>query len=130
VPYLVNGNSGKAPAAAPGDGGFVGWTLLRVDPADRDRPVRFETRPNVDSLSLTGPSSMVPGERAEVHASLRQGTREVPVSYPVSADWQVGRGVVAFDPASGVLTALRPGVARLSVLVNGVSQTLVVTVRG
>jgi len=130
VPYLVNGNSGKAPAAAPGDGGFVGWTLLRVDPADRVQPVRFETRPNVDALSLTGPSSMAPGERTSVRASVRQGTRDVPVSYPVSADWQVGRGVVAFDPASGVLTALRPGVARLSVLVNGVSQTLVVTVRG
>ncbi|MGW4059628.1 phosphodiester glycosidase family protein [Amycolatopsis sp. NPDC004747] len=130
VPYLVNGNSGKAPAAAPGDGGFVGWTLLRVDPADRAQPVRFETRPNVDSLSLTGPSSMVPGERASVRASVRQGTRDVPVTYPVSADWQVGRGVVAFDPASGVLTALRPGVARLSVQVNGVSQALVVTVRG
>ncbi|WP_370444721.1 phosphodiester glycosidase family protein [Amycolatopsis sp. CA-128772] len=130
VPYLVNGNAGKAPAAAPGDGGFVGWTLLRVDPADRAEPVRFETRPNVDSLTLTGPSSLAPGERAQVRASVRQGTRDVPVSYPVSADWQVGRGVVAFDPASGVLTALRPGVARLSVQVNGVSQTLVVTVRG
>ncbi|WP_410569491.1 phosphodiester glycosidase family protein [Amycolatopsis sp. cmx-4-61] len=132
VPYLVNGNSGKAPAAAPGDGGFVGWTLLRVDPADRAQPVRFETRPNVDSLTLTltGPSSLAPGDRAQVRATLRQGTRDVPVAYPVSADWTVGRGVVSFDPASGVLTAVRPGVARLSVLVNGVSQTLVVTVRG
>nr|WP_191307898.1 phosphodiester glycosidase family protein [Amycolatopsis bullii] len=130
VPYLVNGNSGKAPAAAPGDGGFVGWTLLRVDPADRAQPVRFETRPNVDALSLTGPSSLARGERAVVRASVRQGTREVPVAYPVSADWQVGRGVVSFDPASGVLTALRPGVARLSVQVNGVTAALVVTVRG
>ncbi|OXM63159.1 hypothetical protein CF165_32090 [Amycolatopsis vastitatis] len=130
VPYLVNGNSGKTPAAAPGDGGFVGWTLLRVDPADRALPVRFETRPNVDSLTLTGPSSMAPGDRAEVRASVRQGARDVPVSYPVSADWQVGRGVVAFDPPTGVLTALRPGVARLSVTVNGVTRTLVVTVRG
>ncbi len=130
VPYLVNGNSGKAPAAAPGDGGFVGWTLLRVDPADRAQPVRFETRPNVDSLSLTGPSELAPGARADVRATLRQGTRDVPVSYPVSADWQVGRGVVSFDPSTGVLTAVRPGVARLSVTVNGVTQTLGVTVRG
>jgi hypothetical protein len=130
VPYLVNGNSGKTPAAAPGDGGFVGWTLLRVDPADRAQPVRFETRPNVDELSLTGPSSMVPGDRAEVRASVRQGSRDVPVAYPVSADWTVGRGVVSFDPPTGVLTALRPGVARLSVTVNGVTRTLVVTVRG
>ncbi|MEV7094111.1 phosphodiester glycosidase family protein [Amycolatopsis sp. NPDC051045] len=143
VPYLVNGNSGKAPAAAPGDGGFVGWTLLRVDPADRAEPVRFETRPNVDSLSLTGPSSLAPGARADVRAMLRQGTRDVPVSYPVSADWTGAWGthiagawppapwdVASFDPASGVLTALRPGVARLSVTVNGVIRTLVVPVHG
>jgi len=38
--------------------------------------------------------------------------------------------VASFDPASGVLTALRPGVARLSVTVNGVTRTLVVTVGG
>ncbi|KDN22886.1 phosphodiester glycosidase family protein [Amycolatopsis rifamycinica] len=130
VPYLVNGNSGKAPAAAPGDGGFVGWTLLRVDPADRAQPVRFETRPNVDSLSLSGPSALTPGARAQVRASVRQGTRDVPVAYPVSADWTVTRGVVAFDPSTGVLAALRPGVARLSVTVNGVTRSLVVTVRG
>jgi len=144
VPYLVNGNSGKAPAAAPGDGGFVGWTLLRVDPADRAQPVRFETRPNVDALTLTGPAELSRGARADVRATLRQGTRDVPVSYPVSADWTGGWGthiasggwppapwdVVSFDPSTGVLTALRPGVARLSVTVNGVTKTLVSTVRG
>jgi hypothetical protein len=130
VPYLVNGNSGKAPAAAPGDGGFVGWTLLRADPADRAQPVRFETRPNVDELTLSGPSELVRGARADVRATLRQGTRDVPVAYPVSADWTVSPGVVAFDPASGVVTAVHPGAARLSVTVNGVTRTLVVTVRG
>ncbi|MFE7134985.1 phosphodiester glycosidase family protein, partial [Streptomyces sp. NPDC057638] len=40
VPYLVNGNAGKSPAAAPGDGGFTGWSLVGVDPvpAERHRP--------------------------------------------------------------------------------------------
>jgi hypothetical protein len=144
VPYLVNGNSGKAPAAAPGDGGFVGWTLLRVDPADRAQPVRFETRPNVDALTLVGPAELSRGARADVRATLRQGTRDVPVSYPVSADWTGAWGthiasgggppapwdVASFDPSTGVLTALHPGVARLSVTVNGVTKTLVSTVRG
>ncbi|MDT7802987.1 MAG: hypothetical protein QOI78_6420 [Actinomycetota bacterium] len=144
VPYLVNGNSGKAPAAAPGDGGFVGWTLLRVDPADRAQPVRFETRPNVDALSITGPAVLSRGARADVRATLCQGTRDVPVSYPVSADWTGAWGthiassgwppapwdVASFDPSTGVLTALHPGVARLSVTVNGVTKTLVSTVRG
>ncbi|MEC3979078.1 phosphodiester glycosidase family protein [Amycolatopsis sp. H20-H5] len=142
VPYLVNGNSGKAPAAAPGDGGFVGWTLVRVDPGDRAQPVRFETRPNVDSLVVTGPSEVARGGSVDVRAALTQGGRVVPVSYPVSADWVGGWGthiagvfpsapwdVASYDPASGVLTGLRVGVARLSVVVNGVARGLVVRVR-
>jgi len=143
VPYLVNGNSGKSPAAAPGDGGFVGWTMVRFEPGDKAQPVRFETRPNVDALTLSGPSSLARGEKADIRAVVTQGARQVPVSYPVSADWKGGWGthvaggflpampwdVASFDPASGVLTALRPGTANLSVTVNGVTKSLSVTVR-
>src|SRR5690606_1114687 len=32
VPYVINGNSAKDPAAPPGDGGFAGWSLWGVDP--------------------------------------------------------------------------------------------------
>jgi 3',5'-cyclic AMP phosphodiesterase CpdA len=140
VPYLINGNSGKTPAAAPGDGGFTGWTLVRVDPSDRTQPVRFETRPNVDELTLTGPASLARGTKADVHAVLTQSGRQVPVSYPVSADWagswstHVGEGsslpwdVATYDPSTGVLTALRPGTAHLTVTVNGVPRTLAVTI--
>ncbi|MFD9964418.1 phosphodiester glycosidase family protein [Amycolatopsis sp. NPDC058986] len=143
VPYLVNGNSGKAPAAAPGDGGFVGWTLVRVDPGDRGQPVRFQTRPNVDALTVSGPDALRPGAHADIRAELTQGARTVPAAYPVSAEWTGGWGthiatglwppapwdVATFDPATGVLTALRPGVARLSVTVNGVSRSLAVPIR-
>ncbi|GAA4550195.1 phosphodiester glycosidase family protein [Amycolatopsis samaneae] len=143
VPYLVNGNSGKGPAAAPGDGGFVGWTMVRVDPGDRGQPVRFQTRPNVDALTLTGPDTLRPGARGDVKATVTQGARAVPAAYPVSADWTGAWGthiatgawppapwdVASFDPATGVLTALRPGVARLSVTVNGVTRNLAVPIR-
>lgn len=143
VPYLVNGNSGKSPAAAPDDGGFTGWTMVRVDPGDRAQPVRFETHPNVDALTLSGPAELARGAKAEVRAMVTQGTRQVPVAYPVSADWTGGHGtqvadrtrpampweVASFDPATGVLTALRPGIAHLSVTVNGVTRSLAVTVR-
>ncbi|MBK1786433.1 phosphodiester glycosidase family protein [Prauserella cavernicola] len=141
VPYLVNGNAGKAPSAAPGDGGFTGWSLLSMDPRDRDEPVRIETRPHVDGLSLSGPARLARGERADVSAELDQGGRTVPVSYPVSADWSGSRthieergrwpsvrDVVSFDPETGTLTALRRGTAELTVTVNGVSETLRVTV--
>ncbi|RZQ60482.1 hypothetical protein EWH70_29475 [Amycolatopsis suaedae] len=144
VPYLVNGNSGKAPAAAPDAGGFTGWTLLRADPADREQPVRLDVRPHVDTLEATGPATLAPGQSAPVTAVLTQGGRRVPVAYPVSADWIGGRGthvvtparsgpsrpgpadVAVFDPATGMLTALRPGIAELTVVVNGAARTVAV----
>lgn len=132
VPYLVNGNSGKAPAAAPGDGGFTGWSLLRFG---RDGQVEAELRPHVDDLRLTVPATLAVGERAPVTAVVVQGGREVPVAYPVSADWDgspelhVGDPaaakpwhVAAFDPRTGQLVGLRPGRAALTVTVNGVTQ--------
>jgi exopolysaccharide biosynthesis protein len=138
VPYLINGNSGKAPAAAPGDGGFVGWTSVRFDLSG---DVRFETRPNVDALTITGPGELARGASADVRAVVTQAGRQVPVSYPVSADWTGAFGthiagllpampwdVASFDPATGVLTALRPGVARLTVTVNGTSRPLTVPI--
>ena len=127
----VNGNSGKAPASAPDRGGFTGWSLLRMDPAE----VRWETRPNVDRLELPAPRDLRAGASREVRARLFQGAREVPVRYPVSADWtgspnvfigppeQAFPGAVAaYDPVSGQLRGLRPGRGQLAVIVNGVRQ--------
>ncbi|SHF38095.1 phosphodiester glycosidase family protein [Streptoalloteichus hindustanus] len=139
VPHLINGNSGKAPAAAPEDGGFTGWSLLRVDPADG---VRVEQRPHVDRLELTAPGRMAVGEGGHARAVVTQGGRRVPVAYPVAARWSgspelhVGpatgatpRHVAAFDPATGRLVALRHGRAELTVEVNGARATAPVEVR-
>lgn len=149
VPYLVNGNSGKEPSSAPGRGGFTGWTMFGVDPvtpaeaaAARSNPLTVaapwleaEMTPHVDGLALAAPASVAIGSPAGVTATLTQpGGREVPVAAPVSADWagspelHVGSllGVrpghrAWFDPASGRLTALRPGgTVTLMVTVNGV----------
>ncbi|WP_020660994.1 phosphodiester glycosidase family protein [Amycolatopsis benzoatilytica] len=140
VPYLVNGNSGKTPAAGPADGGFVGWTLVGVNPSDRGQPVRFETKPNVDALTMTGPGVLSQGAIGKVTATVSQEGRQIPVQYPVSAAWS-GAGVhigtwppmpwdvVSLDPATGTVRALRPGTARISVTVNGAAQSVSVTVR-
>ncbi|NJQ03005.1 multidrug transporter [Streptomyces sp. PLAI1-29] len=153
VPCLVNGNSGKAPAAPPGRGGFTGWSLAgvdRVSEAERDRArqrpweggpdwLTVQTRPHVDGLRLDGPAGLPAGSTARVTATVLQGeggtARAVPVGFPLSADWtgsprlRIGpadgagpRHVAAYDPATGVLTALRPGKATLSVTVNGVTE--------
>jgi hypothetical protein len=101
----------------------------------------------VDELTLDAPEALAVGETGEAGAALTQqgasgAAREVPVGFPVSADWSGSRGlflgpaeeagrcdVAAFDPATGELTGLRPGSVRLSVEVSGVRQEARVEVR-
>ncbi|MFD4693835.1 phosphodiester glycosidase family protein [Streptomyces sp. NPDC058463] len=149
VPYLINGNSGKAPAGPADEGGFTGWSLIgadRVSPAERatarHRPwqggpdwVSAQTRAHVDALTLDAPSVIGTGERTKVGASVTQASRNVPVAFPLSADWTGspnlhiggpdgarGRHVAALDPVTGTLTALRPGTVTLAVSVNGTTR--------
>jgi hypothetical protein len=136
VPYFINGNSGKNPATPADDGGFTGWSLWGVSSAS----LSVQVNPHVDALSVVAPASVAVGSTVEVSASLTQpGGRIVPVAYPVSYRWTGGDGVrigafprpgdvALFDPATGELTGLRPGTARLSVTVNGVTSELAVAV--
>jgi hypothetical protein len=133
VPYFVNGNSGKNPSTTPEEGGFTGWSLWGVD--DRGG-LATEVRPHVDTLTITAPATLQVGRSATVTASLTQGTRTVPVAYPVTADWSASPSVYVgddpralrpwhtawFDPTTGELMARRTGTITLSVLVNGVRQ--------
>ena len=104
VSYLINGNSGKNPAGTPATGGFTGWTMLGIDPgvgevgdnpstADRVGWLAAETRPQVDSISVDAPSSMVAGQSADISAEFTQGDSTVPVGWPATAQWG-GDGVV------------------------------------
>jgi hypothetical protein len=149
VPYLINGNSGKAPASPPDGGGFTGWSLVGVDQVSRGertaarlKPwtggpdwVSVQTRAHTDGLTLDTPVGLTPGRSAKVPATVAQGTRAVPVGFPLSADWsgslnlRIGeragarpRHPAVFDPATGTLTALRPGTVTLAVTVNGVTR--------
>ncbi|AJE86524.1 metallophosphoesterase [Streptomyces albus] len=159
VPYLVNGNSGKAPATAPDRGGFTGWSMVGVDPVPagqqedtRNRPwaggpdwLSVQTRAHVDGLALSAPDQLPAGKAESVTATVTQGegeeAREVPVGFPLSADWSgsaklyVGdpddagpADVAAYDPATGKLTGLRPGKATVQVTVNGTAEEASFTV--
>ncbi|WP_443080516.1 phosphodiester glycosidase family protein [Streptomyces sp. PTD5-9] len=155
VPYLVNGNSGKAPAGPADEGGFTGWSLIGVDrvspgaQADaRQRPwhggpdwVSVQTRAHVDALSIDAPPVVGAGSRTRITATVTQGSRDVPVAFPLSADWtgspnvHIGRRddarrrhAAVLDPSTGVLTALRPGAVTLAVTVNGTTRRAVVRI--
>lgn len=87
----------------------------------------------MDTLTLTGPTTLPRTTTARITATFTQGTRTIPVTYPVSAHWTIGtwpppRDVVSFDPSTGTVRALRPGTAWISVAVNGVSRTMAITV--
>ncbi|MBB6564982.1 phosphodiester glycosidase family protein [Kribbella sandramycini] len=124
VPYLINGNSGKAPATPPEDGGFTGWTLLGVDRRGPDW-LSAQIRPHVDELTLEVPTTLRRGESTQPKATLLQAGRAVPVAYPVSADWTTSNNLKYRD---GTLTALRRGPATLTVEVNGIRRTATLTI--
>jgi hypothetical protein len=142
VPYLVNGNSGKGPASTPADGGFTGWSMLGIRPASgtgvKGQWLSWEVNTRAETVTVFGPGSLGVGESAAVRAVVVQdGTREVPVAWPVSSTWggervctteRSGRAalrdcprgaVLALDPDTRELTALRAGRATVTVRVNG-----------
>ncbi|MGW8565280.1 phosphodiester glycosidase family protein [Isoptericola sp. NPDC055881] len=145
IPYVVNGNSGKSPASTPADGGFTGWSMIGVDPAAEGTGdggwFSWEVNARAASVAVSGPEELAVGTSGQVSALLTQdGTREVPVAWPVSSRWAgqhvfVGsvadapRGtVLALDPRTHVATAVAPGRATVEVEVNGTVGTLEVLV--
>ncbi|WP_285661140.1 phosphodiester glycosidase family protein [Actinorhabdospora filicis] len=157
VPYVINGNSGKAPAGPAEGGGFIGWTEFGVNPvsAHEQRERRANPygepsgwlaaafRPQTDDVVLTTPASLRAGRDATVTALLKQAGRDVPVAYPVLGEWDGSRGlcvsgwegvdrghrcVARFDPSTGRLEALRPGTVTLRLTVNGVTREATVTI--
>jgi hypothetical protein len=150
VPYLVNGNSGKSPASTPADGGFTGWSMLGIRPASatgaKGQWLGWEVNARAEAVTVSGPESLDVGESAAVSAVVVQdGTREVPVAWPVSSAWggervcttdRSGRAalrdcprgaVLALDPDTHELTALRAGRATVTVTVNGLVGELAVS---
>ncbi len=139
VPQVVSGP--VSDPARSSTGSFTGWTLLRVDPT-ASQWFGVEFRPHVDELQIKAPVALAVGAVAEVSATIDQAGRRVRVGYPMSVEWpksprvHVGApadapplAVVAYDPGTNRLTALRPGTAELSVRVNGATASRSVTVR-
>ncbi|MFS8100575.1 phosphodiester glycosidase family protein [Lentzea alba] len=129
VPHVINGNSGKAPAET---GGFTGWTLVGVSKNN----LKAEIRPHVDALHVQVPEDVRFGKPEMVAATLKQGSRTLPVKYPMHVEWDGSPGlhvgertgirpwhVAWLDPGTGVLTGIRPGQVKISATVNGVTNS-------
>jgi hypothetical protein len=157
VTCLINGNAAKAPHGTGASGGFVGWTMLGIDPAagrlgthpstqQRVRWLAAEIHPLVEDLTLDVPTDLHVGQRGRAAATVHQGGRAIPATWPVTSQWggagvevdvdaggpdeeeQRDSAVVRVDPLAGQVTGLRPGTATLEVSVNGVSARTIITV--
>ena len=156
VPYVINGNAGKNPAAGPEAGGFIGWTEFGVDSISTIERVlrqlfpyghgpqdwlRATTHVQLDAVAMTAPSTIAVGEETRVDAMITQQGEQLPLVYPMGSDWSESTNVwigdrapedgdhaAWFDPATGRLTGLSPGEFVLTVTVNGVTETVQITV--
>jgi hypothetical protein len=139
VPHVLAGP--VSDPARSSTGSFTGWSMLRVDPT-ASQWLGAEFRPHVDALRVKAPDQLAVGAVAEASASLTQNGRRLRVAYPMNAEWlrsptvHIGApggalptAVVAYEPETGRLTALRAGKAELTLRVNGVTATHTVTVR-
>ncbi|WP_350280842.1 phosphodiester glycosidase family protein [Kribbella sp. HUAS MG21] len=137
VPYTVLPSSGKNPYGTPDRGGFTGWVDWSVDSRrTADQPwLEADVRAFAQSITLNAPTSLPAGTSTRLSGSIVQpegvgnGTRVVPLRYPMSVHWSASSNVAigsvdlarrtgkiaALDPATRTLTALRPGKITVSV---------------
>ncbi|MFE7979440.1 phosphodiester glycosidase family protein [Streptomyces shenzhenensis] len=149
---------GKTPYSSPDQGGFFGWMNVGVDPrparikAGRPSPqtrdwLRAESRPLIDTITLSAPGQVEVGSRAAVSATA--GTSEFgltfPLRFPASVTWGGGAGLVVarsasevraagrdprtravLDPTSGTLIAVRPGTVTITVTSGGLTDSATV----
>ncbi|WP_410785871.1 phosphodiester glycosidase family protein [Kribbella sp. C-35] len=138
VPYTVLPSSGKNPYGTPERGGFTGWVDWSVDArrtADQQW-LEADVRAFAQSVTLNAPTALPAGTSTQLSGSIVQpegvgnGTRVVPLRYPMSVHWtgssnlaigstadegrRAGK-VAVLDPATRTLTALRPGRITVSV---------------
>jgi hypothetical protein len=131
VPHVLTGPVRNAA------GSFTGWSMLRVAPEG----LSVEFRPHVGRLRLDAPDRMTPGAVADTSAVVVQYGRRVRAGYPMNLHWVPSPGVhvgaaggapasavLAVQPETGRVTALRAGTAALTLRVNGVKATRTVTV--
>jgi exopolysaccharide biosynthesis protein/3',5'-cyclic AMP phosphodiesterase CpdA len=124
VPYVVLPSSGKDPYGTPDRGGFTGWMRWSVDP-DKNANGQWLTadvRAFAQSITLNAPDKVEVSQSTTLSGSIVQpagianGTRTVPLKYPMSVHWSgddalaIGSGQAAIDAArkAGKVAILDP----------------------
>ena len=135
VTHVVNGNAGKSPNSTPDRGGFSGWTMIGIDPAQglwehtQDSWLDVEINPFTEDIKILGPWALSSGQVAQLHAYALQDSRSVPLNWPVSSRWYGADGVFAGDPADAAgsdLLALDTATGTVTVLDRAIQDGKVV----
>jgi hypothetical protein len=149
VPYTVLPSSGKAPYGTPDRGGitgFVDWSV-DADASAAEQWVTADARAFAATVELNTPASVEVGTSATLSGSLLQpsgvnqnGTRRVPLAYPLSVRWggsdslAIGSGdaaaaaarkagkVAILDPVTRAITGLRTGSVKVSVTAESMRE--------
>ncbi|HTE62633.1 MAG TPA: phosphodiester glycosidase family protein [Solirubrobacteraceae bacterium] len=149
VPYTVLPSSGKAPYGTPDRGGFTGWLKWSVDSdaGPAKQWLTADVRAFAASIELNAPQSIEVDASAPLSGSILQpsginqnGTRRVPLAYPMSIHWggsrslAIGSGRAAFhaarkagkvailDPVTREVTGLRKGDVQVTVTVDSMRE--------
>ncbi|MGH3164395.1 MAG: phosphodiester glycosidase family protein, partial [Trebonia sp.] len=132
IPQLTVADLGVAPDAPSGQGGFYNFGLLHVTPSG---DLQFTVEPVLSSISVSAPApSLAAGSSETVTAT---GTNvgddsrpalTLPIADPASHVWSSSDTHVASVSGTGVVTALRPGTATISVNSGGVMASVTLTV--
>jgi hypothetical protein len=149
VPFTVLPSSGKSPYGTPDRGGLTGWVNWSVDSDARaaEQWLTADARPFASSIELNAPQRVEVGTSGTLSGSILQpsgvnqnGTRRVPLAYPMSVHWDgsdslaIGSGdaaadaarkagkVAILDPLTRAVTGLRTGSVKVRVTVDSMRE--------
>jgi len=135
LPNFVVADAGASAAGyTPVDqGGFYNYALFHILP---NGDVQFAIQPVLDSIAITTPqASLSAGGTEQLTATGTTPTGndldplQVPIADPASHLWSSSdKQVATVDPSTGMLTAVKPGTATITVEAGGVTATTTVTV--
>ncbi|UFU07365.1 phosphodiester glycosidase family protein [Ruania halotolerans] len=149
IPMIINGNSGKNPTTSS-FGSFTGWTMLGIErEAAQTSPwgrwIEAEVMTRVQEVEMGAETTdLVAGTTLALQPTILQDdTRVVPVAWPMSHTWTGSDGVwvgspddapahavVALDPATNEVHALRAGEATVTLAVHNGTDSVSFTVAG
>ncbi len=127
VPYTVLPSSGKDPYGTPDRGGFTGWLDWHVDQGASagQQWLTADVRAFAQSITLDAPDTLEVGDSAQLGGSIVQpqgvsnGTRVVPLRYPMSVHWSGSDNLAIGGDGAGKDAVLDPATGRLKALHSG-----------